>query len=221
MRKRDALLDGSASRQTLPFLPTLAMACLIGGFSLLCREPAAPAPQAAIDGLSFHAPAPLDTALPRAPASLAFAAHYPLVPAAEARLAAAPTRRAARLAARSAPRPCLGPRCGAPAPSDPFVAARPGLPPALPAALPLVAPIEVAAHPAGRARSASEADAPIQGTTDLAEAETETGGLPGALPDLALPFAPAARAAVEAAAFVRTGASALGGSVTAAVTALR
>lgn len=174
--------DRGAGRLSLPFLPTLATALVLGAASLLCREPApaapvVPAPAASVEPRAFHAAAPVEAALPRPPAAIAFAQFPPSLVLPEARIAAAP-HPAARIAtaatAATLRRACTAPRCaeGPPRRPDPFAeAVRP-------------APVE-------------------------AEAEVRDG----LLPDLALPFAPAARVVGEAAAYVRTGAAALGGSV--------
>ena len=181
-----ASLDGGGSgRLSLPFLPTLATALVLGAASLLCREPApAPAPvapsapAASVAPHAFHAAAPVEAALPRPPAAIAFAQVPPsFVPPSfvlpEIRTAAHPVARVATTAGTPR-RACTAPRCaeGPPRRPDPFSeAVRP-------------APVE-------------------------AEAQVRDG----LLPDLALPFAPAVRAVGDAAAYLRTGASALSSSV--------
>ncbi|MGU3540913.1 hypothetical protein [Methylobacterium sp. A54F] len=180
----------------LPFLPTLATAVIVAGFSLLCREPAAvpaaPAAPAAVDARAFAAagdtarPHGAAAAAPRAPASIAFG-RFPLAPEAFAApvIVVAP---APRIAAVPAPRrACPGPRCGE-------------------------------AH-----RPVVAAQAPEPPRTDpfASRAGTQTADEEGVLPDFALPFAPATRALSEAAALVRTGATALRGSVAIAMDGLR
>lgn len=99
-------------RLSLPFLPTLAMAVVIGAASMLCREPAkGPAlPPAAEVGPQAFAPAPtpLPAAPARAPAAVIFAEHYPLAvgaaPRPAPRLAAAASRRHLLRAAEAPPR---------------------------------------------------------------------------------------------------------------------
>ncbi|GEP05468.1 hypothetical protein MOX02_35060 [Methylobacterium oxalidis] len=197
-----ATSDGSdaASGTTLPFLPTLATAVAIAALSLLCREPSAPAAGAAsvpvqavlaeaaplIDALSFRPPVAGDGSAEavRAPAALAFAQVYPLLPC-EPRVAAAPARAPRLAAARRTP--CSACSEAGPRRSD--------------------------APPATRA-----AEAPVDAEEAMQQEET-------LLPRLALPFAPAVRAVDRAfdraAGFVRTGASALGGSVSVVVDRLR
>ena len=117
------LTDAAAGRMSMPFLPTLAVVIALSAGSLLCptSRPAAPAPRAGIAAVSVAGPAPelsdfAPPALPvRAPATLAFAAFYPLEPAApEASASPAPRSasgpRAARLAAAGRPA-CPGRRC--------------------------------------------------------------------------------------------------------------
>lgn len=107
----------------LPFLPTLAVAMLIGGFSLYCPRPAPPeasAPPtvvseaARIGADGFH-PA-MDVATTGSiPATIAFGQlNLPVLPsmlAAELPAAKAAPERAVRLATTMR-RPCVGPRCG-------------------------------------------------------------------------------------------------------------
>lgn len=212
-----ATSDGSdaASGTTLPFLPTLATAVAIAALSLLCREPSAPAAGAAsvpvqavlaeaapaplIDALSFRPPVAGDGSeeAVRAPAALAFAQAYPLLPC-EPRVAAAPAR-APRLAAAARRMPCSACSEAAPRRSD--------APPATRAA---------------EAPAAIQAPAAVQAPVDAEDAMQHEETL---LPRLALPFAPAVRAVDRAfdraAGFVRTGASALGGSVSVVVDRLR
>ena len=173
-----ATLDGGGSgRLSLPFLPTLATALVIGAASLLCREPARtpaiPAPSASVAPHAFHAAAPAEAALPRPPAAIAFAQFPPSLVLPEIRTASHPVARVATTAGTPR-RVCTGPRCaeGPPRRPDPF--------------------------------SEILRPAPVE-----AEAQVRDG----LLPDLALPFAPAVRAVGDAAAYLRTGASALGSSV--------
>ncbi len=128
---RDTLTSGSEARLSLPFLPTLVTAVMIGAASLLCREPAkAPALPAAAVGPQAFAPVTAAEPPARAPAALIFAEHYPLVPGAAARpaprLAAAASRRQALRAAEPPRRPeTLAAR---PAPADPLPHADPMAP---------------------------------------------------------------------------------------------
>lgn len=200
-----ALDGGGAGRLSLPFLPTLVTALVLGAGSLLCREPApatpvapvpaAPAPAASVAPRAFHAAVPAEAALPRPPAAIAFAQFPPSLVLPDVRTAALPLplplpsplpsllpHPAARVAtAGTLRRACTAPRCaeGPPRRPDPF----------------------------------SEAVRP-------APVEAEAQMRDGLLPDLALPFAPAVRVVGEAAAYVRTGATALGGSVAGSVAGL-
>ncbi|KAB1071796.1 hypothetical protein [Methylobacterium planeticum] len=197
------LASGDRSSVTLPFLPTLVTALVVAGASFLCREPAQdrpaqdrPAPAVeqvlVIDPQAYPEPAAPPPG-PRAPAALAFAQAYPLLPAEPRATASRPAPRIAAMPPRRPP--CL--RCEAtPRRPEPVLAARPA-----------------------EAKAWEKAVEPA--SPDQAEAEAEES----LLPDLALPFAPtlapAARAAGRAADLVRTGAAALGGSVSVLVDRLR
>ncbi|TXN51386.1 hypothetical protein FV232_03030 [Methylobacterium sp. WL30] len=176
-----AALDGGGSgRLSLPFLPTLVTALVLGAGSLICREPAptppAPVPAASVAPHAFHAAAPVEAALPRLPAAIAFAQVPPSFVLPEIRTAAAPHPVARVATAAPLRRACTAPRCaeGPPRRPDPF--------------------------------SEIVRSAPV-------EAQAQAQARDGLLPDLALPFAPAARVVGDAAAYLRSGASSLGSSV--------
>ncbi len=120
-----ATLDGhGAGRLSLPFLPTLATALVLGAASLMCREPApsVSAPAASVAPHAFHAAVPAEAALPRPPAAIAFAQFPPSFVLPEVRTAAA-AHPAARVAtAGPLRRACTAPRCaeGPPRRPDPF-----------------------------------------------------------------------------------------------------
>jgi hypothetical protein len=164
MSRRDSVQSSFTGapegRLSLPFLPTLVTALVIGAASMLCREPAkAPVAPAAEIGPQAFAPSVAVAPPPRAPAAVIFAEHYPLaagaVPRPAPRLAVAASRRQLMRAAEAPPRRPEG-LVAKPAP-DPLAAARverseevveqaEGLLPDL--ALPYAAP---AARAAGRA----------------------------------------------------------------------
>lgn len=190
MSRRDPVQSrrgaGPDARVSLPFLPTLVTALVIGAGSLICREPAkVPSLPPVAVGPQAFAPAPAPAPLSRAPAAVIFAEHYPLV-------AGAATRPAPRLAAAASRRQILRAAEASRRPDLP--AAKPALP-----ADPL--------GPAARERAEERVE------TVAEEAE-------GLLPELALPFAPALRAAGEAAHFLRDRAGSVGGAVTGSVSAV-
>jgi hypothetical protein len=216
----NGLATGEGSSASLPFLPTLATALVLAGASFLCREPAQDRPVPPVPGVetvmlidphAFPEPAAAP-AEPRPSAALAFAQAYPLLPA-------EPRAVASRIAPRIAttPRVAVTPRI---APMPRIAAMPPRRPPCLDRGLDCEAtprrPEPVLASQPAEPKAAeslvSETRAP-----ETIEAATEDD----LLPDLALPFAPAARAAGRAADFVRTGAATLGGSVTVLVDRLR
>lgn len=186
MLGQDPLRDAQGPRLSLPFLPTLVTAVLIGAGSLLCRGPAAPPPAPRLDAQAF-APAAAPVTPARPPAALIFAEHYPVTaaaawePPAAARLAPAP-----RVAAVPARRP---------------VAAQPA--PRRPEAV-VARAAEAVPEPAPVATSQPWLVPPAA----IPDVEAEEEGLPG----LALPFAPA-RVVDEAVGYVRGRAAALDGSV--------
>ena len=202
------LASGERASASLPFLPTLVTALVLAGASFLCREPAQdkPVPPVAsvekvvlIDPHAFPEPA-ASPAEPRPPAALAFAQAYPMLPAEPRAMASRPAPRIAAMPPRRPP--CL--RCEAtPRRPEPALAARPA---------------ELKATEASRFEPVTaELVPPELGGPETVEAAAEDT----LLPDLALPFAPATRAAGRAADFLRTGATALGGSVAVLVDRLR
>lgn len=205
MSKTDPLTDGTA-RLSLPFLPTLVTALVLGAASLLCREPAAEppaAPAALVAPPDVYAALPVEAVPPRVPAAIAFAEQYPLSPARPEPRGPA-LRPPARIAA--ARRPCAGPHCtDAARRPEPFAAL------ARPEPVPATAEARNAAKPAA-----------WPATLPAAQVETAGALLPDiALPDIALPFAPVTRAVGEAAALVRRGAASVGGSVSVVIDGLR
>ncbi|AWN37025.1 hypothetical protein [Methylobacterium radiodurans] len=201
MLGQDPLRDSQGPRLSLPFLPTLVTAVLIGAGSLLCRGPAAPPPEARVDAQAFAPAASLPGPAPRAPAALVFAEHFPLSTAA-AGMAWEPPVQA---------RPSPAPRVAA-APARRPVAAQ--LPPRRPEAV-----VARAAEP--ELTSVAISQPWLVPPAAIPDGEAEEEGLPA----LALPFAPAAQKAAEtvgeAVGYVRGRAAALGGSVSILVDRLR
>lgn len=199
MLGQDPLRDATGPRLSLPFLPTLVTAVLIGAGSLLCRGPATPPPAPRVDAQAF-APA-ATAAAPGTPArptaALIFAEHFPVTGGASWE---------PPVAARPAPVPRV-----AVAPVRRPVAAQ--VPPRRP---------EVVARTAERAPEPEPAPVAISQPwlvppAAIPDAEGEEDGLPG----LALPFAPAAHAVGDAIDYVRGRAAAFGGSVSIVVDRLR
>ncbi|HEV7440099.1 MAG TPA: hypothetical protein VGN94_10825 [Methylobacterium sp.] len=212
------LASGERASASLPFLPTLVTALVLAGASFLCREPAQdkPVPPVAsvekvvlIDPHAFPEPA-ASPAEPRPPAALAFAQAYPMLPAEPRAMASRPAPRIAAMPPRRPP--CL--RCEAtPRRPEPALAARPAE---------LKATEASRFEPATAEPVTAELSGPELGGPELGAPETvEAAAEDTLLPDLALPFAPATRAAGRAADFLRTGATALGGSVAVLVDRLR
>ena len=210
-------VSGRSSGVNLPFLPTLVTAVAIAALSFLCKEPAAtlvsaPAPavhasaHVSAAAFPFSREAASAEALPetgdRLVAGLAFAALQPLdLRAPEVRVAARPGPRVVGL---SAPRKgCTEPRC-----SEVQNARRPD-------AAHRYAPEEADPFAAARTGSIRSGESP-------APREIEVGEEDGSgMPDLALPFAPAARAVGRAASAVGSGAASLKSSVSLLVDCLR
>lgn len=189
------LTDAAAGRMSMPFLPTLAVVIALSAGSLLCpsSRPAAPGPRAELaaaspaPGLTDFAPLAPPAHAVRMPATLAFAASYPL---GSYPLASAPAL-VAEASASPAQRPSAGPRVARLA-----VAGRPPCP--------------------GRRCVEPAAAIPSRGPDPLAAARAKAEDLSGdgLFPPLALPFtalaetlAPAARLVGEAAGLVRRGAA--------------
>ncbi len=207
MLGQDPLRDTTGPRLSLPFLPTLVTAMLIGASSLLCRGPATPPPALRVDAQAFApAAAHVPSTPARAPAALIFAEHFPVTSGATGELP---------VAARPVPAPRV-----AVAPVRRPVAAQ----------APARRPEVVVARAAERVREplpeplAEPAPAPVAISQPwlvppaaIPDVEAEEEGLPG----LALPFAPAAHAVGEAVGYVRGRAAALGGSVSIFVDRMR
>ena len=201
---RSPLADGPASGRApglnLPLLPTLLVALGAAALSFVCQDQAsrAPAPSVARTALAepFHVTAHATATVEapaRMPAAAAFAQAFPIVAEPRPMLAVLPPPRPSRIAGMPAPRrACPGTRC-----------------PETTGAIRKGGPASTAADPFASAR---------QSPSERAEAaETEVP----VLPDLALPFAPAARVVGEAAGIVRGGAAAIGTSVSLVVDRLR
>lgn len=212
MLGQDPLRDTTGPRLSLPFLPTLVTAMLIGAGSLLCRGPATPPPAPRVDAQAFApaAAAGVPTTPGRPPAALIFAEHFPVTSGAawEPPVAARPVP-APRVAAAPVRRPVAA---QAPARRPELVVARAAerarepLPEPLPEPLAEPAPAPVAISQPWLVPPAA-----------IPDVEGEEDGLPG----LALPFAPAAQAVGEAVGYVRGRAAALGGSVSILVDRMR
>lgn len=188
----------------MPFLPTLAVVIALSAASLLCptSRPAPPGPRAPVGpaaGLTdFAPPAPSAHHIVRAPATLAFAALYPLesYPFDPYSLASAPAL-VAEASAPPAPRPSAGPRAA----TRLAAAGRPSCP--------------------GRRCVEPAPATPPRGPDPLAAARAEAEAAADALTvPLALPFAalaetlaPAARVVGRAAGLMRSGAASVEGSV--------
>lgn len=199
MLRRDPLRDTTGPRLSLPFLPTLVTAMLIGAGSLLCRGPATPPPAPRLDAQAFAPaaahPAALPTLSARPPAALIFAEHFPVTagPAMEPPVAARPAP-APRIAAAPVRRPVAPP------------------PPRRPEAV-----VARAAEPAPEPAPVAISQPWLVPPAAIPDIEAEEEGLPG----LALPFAPAAHAVGEAVGYVRGRAAVFGGSVSILVDRLR